>query len=270
MKQKEAVKLTLEELDRQAEKDREEMEDRQDNARPFLIKRIGVGLLDFVFMLVIVAASFFFADFVFFDAVGYNDASDYIITTYTESGLFISENGSFKQLPERYDEEQDLILYYDVPITNFYKTNQKAISENKLVSYNQAKLDSNYFIVNELNEIVRKEGVSNVNLQNFLENKYTEAYNLFIDNNDLNLATQKMFNTITFTILISTTIGAGIIYIVIPLLDSSSASFIISSIGLLTYGPLINGIAQYVQLLLQPSAIFKYAKFSPVEISLFI
>ena len=45
----------------------------------------------------------------------------------------------------------------------------------------------------------------------------------------------------------------------IPFCSNCFASSIMSSYFLLTYGPLIKGIAQYVQLLLHPSAIFKYA-----------
>ena len=56
----------------------------------------------------------------------------------------------------------------------------------------------------------------------------------------------------------------------IPLPANILASSIISSILLLTNGPLIYGIAQYVHLLLQPSAILIYEYCSPVVITLFI
>jgi len=57
---------------------------------------------------------------------------------------------------------------------------------------------------------------------------------------------------------------AIIIISFIPLSARIFASSTISSCGLLTNGPLIYGIAQYVHLLLHPSPIFKYAKFVPV------
>ena len=67
-------------------------------------------------------------------------------------------------------------------------------------------------------------------------------------------------------LLVSCAITINSLY---PCFANSFASSRTSSIFLLTNFPLIYGIAQYVHLLLHPSAILKYAKFCPVVITLF-
>jgi len=230
MNKKQAVRATLEELDAEAqrqqeEREREEIRKRQDKARPSLIKRIGIGLLDFVFAAAFAGACFAFSYFVLFEPLGYNLAAKTIIDEHQNSGLFVVDGGNFVTLKDKYDGTVDPVKYYDVPITNYYKTDARAVEQNKLSTYVQAKLDSTYFELNGEGQCVAKEGVNKEFIKATLETEYTKAYNFFYDSPTLNAASKKTYYTITVTILVCVTLSSIAFYIVVPIVDKRRRTF---------------------------------------------
>lgn len=230
MKQKEAVQITLEELDKeaqrqQAEKEKEEMKKKANSARPSLIKRIGVGLLDFLFAGAIAAGLFFVAYLTLFKPLGYNEASATIFNSYRESGLFYTEDGSFDKLTLHYNEDKSAIANYDTPVTAFYTTNERAVADNKLQSYIDAKVASGYYILNESNECVIKEGTTNETLKPFLEEQYLAAVDYFYTDPALLAASKTTYSVMIWTIFISVYIATVAMYIVVPLIDKQNRTF---------------------------------------------
>lgn len=224
MKAKESVNITLEQLDQeakkqQAEKEREEMDKRQNNAKPALIKRIGIGLLDFIFAGIIMGACFLFSYFVLFEPLGYNAASEKIISTYQDSGLFVLNEGKFISISEKFDAANDPVAYYDVPITNYYKNDARAVANHKLETYIQAKLDSTYFVLDGENNCVPKEGIGTLVLKETLERELENAIGFFYENPELNDAAKTTYNIVIYSVLISVTIGSVAMYIIVPLID---------------------------------------------------
>ena len=119
------------------EKKQMELERRKENARPSLIKRMGIGLLDFVFAAVFAGALFVATYFGIFPKVGYNDAVEEVLSAYNDSHLYNTVNGSFVLISSSYDDNKTPEQNYDVPITLFYKENARAVKDGKLDKYNE-------------------------------------------------------------------------------------------------------------------------------------
>ena len=113
------------------EKKQMEMDRRKDNARPSLIKRIGVGLLDFVFAAIFAGALFAGAYFGIFPKLGYNEAANTIVEAYDTSHLYHNVNGNFTLISEDYDSDKTPEENYDGAITTFYKEKSQAKLEEK-------------------------------------------------------------------------------------------------------------------------------------------
>ena len=239
MKKKEAVKITLEQLDLEArqaqeEKEREEREKQKNEARPSLIQSMGVGLLDFVFTAIIVATCALFSYFVLFEPLGYNAAAETIVNEYKQSGLFLIEDSNFISIDTKYDDKDDPVAYYDTVITHYYATDSRAISENKLTYYIQTKVDSGYFVIDSENNCVVKEGIGTLVLKELLEKEYANALEYFYESPILAKASKTTFDVIGYTLLISVSIGAVIIYIIIPLCSKNKQTFAYRICGLTT------------------------------------
>lgn len=227
MKKKESVRLTLEQLDQeaqkeQAEKERVEMEKKQDNARPSLIKRMGIGLLDFLFAALLAGSCFLFTYFVLFNPLGYNAAAETIVNKHNNSGLFVINNGSWAKLSSKYEESKNPVEYYDIPLTSYYSTDARAIEEHKLDTYIQSKLDSGYFVMDADNKCVPKEGIGTLVLKETLEREYEKAYDFFYEDPALEKASKTTYYVITLSILVCVTIGSIVMYIIIPLTDKQN------------------------------------------------
>ena len=126
MKKEEAVDKTFNDANYQtrseSDKEKERIENIKDSARPALLKRIGAGLLDFLFSASLFALLFVFSYFVIFPSLGYQDSTATIMSAYSDSGLYAQSNGNFVTLDQTYNSDLTPEENYDVPITNFYKT----------------------------------------------------------------------------------------------------------------------------------------------------
>ena len=230
MKKKQAVQTSLEQmeiaqsrLDR--EKELEEAKKRKDNARPSLLKRVGASLLDFIFAALLAASLFAFSYFVIFPSTGYNKSTENIILAYEDSGLFYLENGQYEQLTSHYNEDVSPEKNYDVPITNFYKTNTRAIKDNMLEDYNNRKIASGCFELNEENELVRKHGVTDPTMKDYLEDEYKIAIRYFLRDPQMVYDYNNIKLTMFFSLFAVTTISSLFFYVLIPLIDKKKRTF---------------------------------------------
>lgn len=230
MKKKEAVQKTLEQLDREqqaakAEKERIESEKRQDGARPSLIKRVGVGLLDFAFAAIVTFALVAISYVSFFKPLGYDEAVATVYQKHEDSHLFHMLDGKYVQIVNDYDENKTASANYDVPVTYFYSTDERAIKDNKLEKYIDAKLSSDYYTLDSENNCVLKDGVMQSSVKTFLEGEYSKAVEYFFEDPELVDANKAMFNIMTWTMFFSVTISSAIFYIVVPAIDKHNRTF---------------------------------------------
>ena len=223
MKKKDAIDKGFEQMAAQNNPQQEvvdEVSKRKDIARPSLLKRIGAGLLDFVFAAIFAGGVFAFSYFVIFPNLGYQKASKDILDCYYNSELFVQNSGSFETITKHYDDNKTVEGNYDVPITHYYSTDARAIEDNKLDGYNTRKIESGYYELNADNEFVRKEGVTSSQVLTFLQKEYDDAVDYFYLNPTLISNTRLTYNTMAFSILIITTISSVIFYFIIPLVVS--------------------------------------------------
>lgn len=180
-------------------------------AKPFLIKRIWAGLLDIIFIVILTVGFHFCFSELFFGITGYNDCVEEVHQMYEDSYLYqIDANGDYIEYSSK-DNLDEIIIKY-------YSTDEYAISSNELEKYYNDKLESNYFIKDENNNVVLKEGIEQDKLNEFYYSKYQKAIRLFDSNPVYQKLVSKTTALIALTILISITFATSIIYLIIPLL----------------------------------------------------
>ena len=227
MKKRKAIQSGIEQMDAeqrriQADIEREQLAKSKDMARPTLLKRIGAGLLDFVFAALLAAGLFTIAYFAVFPSLGYQSAAETIINAYEESGLYELGDGNYAQLT--YDESKTPEENYDVPLTYFYRTNTRAIQENKIEEYNNSKLDSGYYELNAENQFVRKEGVEPSEVKVFLYSEYQKAIDYLFSDPELVKAHNVAYQIMWYSLLIVIVLSSSIFYIAVPLIDKKHRS----------------------------------------------
>ncbi len=195
-----------------------EEERRKDNARPSLIKRIGVGLLDFLFAAVLAGGLFAVTYFTIFPSLGYNEAAAKIVDAYNSSHLYNTLDGSFVLISDSYDTTKTPEENYDIPITAYYSEDERAVKDNKLDKYNETKLNSGYYELDGDN-IVRKADVSGDTAKAFLEQQYNSALDFLFEDPLIIESYYTTFNCMAFSILIIVIISSSVFYIAIPLID---------------------------------------------------
>lgn len=201
------------------EKKQAEEQARKDNAKPSLIKRIGIALLDFVFAGVFFAALFVGSYYTIFDKLGYSEASQTVFNAYNESHLYINDKGNFSLISDNYDSSKTPEQNYDGAITEFYSTNARAIKDGKLEEYNNLKISTGYYELNENNEYVRTASTTADVARSFMEQQYDKAINYLFEDEAIINASRLTYNILIISILIITTISSSIFYIAVPLID---------------------------------------------------
>ena len=156
----------------------------------------------------------------FFGITGYNDCVEEVHQMYEDSYLYqIDANGDYIEYTSK-DNLDEIIIKY-------YSTDEYAKSSNQLDNYYNEKLESTYFIKDENNKIVLKEGIEQNKIDEFYYSKYQKAIRLFDSNPIYKKLVSKITAlialtilislTIALTILISLTIATSIIYLIVPL-----------------------------------------------------
>ncbi|MDE7107900.1 MAG: RDD family protein, partial [Clostridiales bacterium] len=206
--------LQLEELSRKEQVKKELAQ----ISRPSLMRRLGSGILDLLFIFVLLALIELFTAAVIFRPLGYYDAQGDINTIFAESGLYLRQNGLNVTLINAYDDSKSIEENYDIPITRFYGENPRCSEKDKLAEYEQAKLDSKYYEKDESGALVRKNNVSDEDLKKFYEQQYNKAVDFLTQDPVYISAVNKTFNIMVYSILIAFLISAGTFYFLIPLL----------------------------------------------------
>ena len=206
-----------------AEQQRLLLQKKKDDARPALLKRIGAGILDFLMAAAAAAGLFTIAYFGIFPSVGYQSSTAFMIETYDTCHLYKAGTDGrigFVTLIDAYDDEKTPEQNYDVPLTEFYSTNLRAVKENQLQKYVDRKVNSGYYEINEQGECVRKADVQKDTVKIYLEKEYNIAVDYLFADPDVVHAANILNYTIPTTILITVCIGSAIFYFGVPLLDN--------------------------------------------------
>ena len=184
--------------------------------RPSLLRRIGSGLLDLLFIFVTLALLELFAAGVLFRPLGYFDAQNSIDKIFVESGLYVRQNGFNVQLVNAYDDSKSVEDNYDVPIAAYYATDPRCTKENKLTDYVKAKLDSGFYTEGADGPTL-KDNVDDGLLKSFYEEQYAEALDFLTKDPDYVAAVNKTFKITAYSILVSFLIAAAAFYFAVPL-----------------------------------------------------
>ena len=228
MKKRDAVETSVDEMVvqqnlKEINREKDELKIKKDRAHPFLIKRMGSGLFDFLLTAIVTVGAFVFSYFIIFPKIGYQKAANYVVNAYKESNLYVMGMTGYEQLS--YDESKTPEENYDVPITHYYTTNERAINEHKYEIYQQAKLDSSFYEINESGEYVRKSTVSSESAKSFLQLEYNKAVTFFESDKELIAANYLTNMSMSVTLLITTTLGSTIFFLLVPLFEKRNRTF---------------------------------------------
>jgi hypothetical protein len=179
--------------------------------KPYLLKRIWAGLLDFIFIVILMLGFQTLTNLVVINSNSYNDLIYQTHQMLEQSNLYeINENGDFVE----YSSEDDLnnVIY------TYYSINSYAIENNKLNDYNNSKKESNLFDVDSLGNYVVKSNIDLESLSLFYQSEYQAAIDFF----ESNPSYDKLLSKISFINLMislsAITMATAIIYLLIPLL----------------------------------------------------
>lgn len=186
-------------------------EEIKNTPKPYLLKRIWAGLLDFILIIILMLGFQTLTNLIVSSSKVYKELIVQTHKMYEESSLYkIDEKGDYVE----YNNEDNL----DKVIITYYTTSSYAISNNKLNDYNLAKKESNLFDIDSAGNYVVKDIASKEALSLFYENEYQAAINYF----ETDPSYDKVLSKISFINLMislnAITIATAIIYLLIPLL----------------------------------------------------
>jgi hypothetical protein len=191
---------------------------------PYLITRIGSGLLDLVVVAIVTFALEIAWYYSIYPAAGYFDDISTGHKILEDSSLYVkTSSGAYEVISDHYDQSLTPEENYDTPIVYYYTNGAYPISKGKLAEYNTAKIDSTYYVYSG-NTIVRKEGITDDVVVKFLKDKYTAAVS-FMDTDPAYVKCVNHAALISFWCMaLSMSLSTAIIWLVVPLTNKKRAS----------------------------------------------
>lgn len=187
--------------------------------KPYLLTRMSAALFDFIIVVALFALFQTLMVVGLYQPLGYYTALDEAHVVLSDSNLYVYDHDrGYLTLTQTYDEDKTPTENYDPAITYFYTNDARAIAEDKLTEYYQAKIDSTYFNLGVDEIPVLKDGVDSDELKAFYQTEYSEAVN-FLEEDPVYVAgLRRTFYITLFTALGSVTLAAGAVYLLVPLL----------------------------------------------------
>lgn len=212
-------------MNKNTEKPVIEVKKARENPIPYLITRMGAGLLDMVMIILVFLLIQVGSFHTIYHPLGYHNALRNARSVLANSGLYeVGEDNSYKSIVEVYNGETDIDNYFDPPLTNFFLTNERALDTDLYQKYTEAKTNSGLFMIDGNGDIVVKNSEDIENLLTFYTIQTTTAIK-FVENDPLYIANSKQVFLITvFTYLIGGTFALLIFYLFIPLLTKDKAT----------------------------------------------
>ena len=198
------------ELENKKQEQQKLKDEKNKTPKPYLLKRIWAGLLDFIFIVILFVGFQVVLTSIINNSSYYENLVNQTQDIYKQSHLYdINENNDFVE----YSKEDDL----DKVITLYYSTDAYAMSNEKLKAYNQAKLDSTYFIYDGNNNLIVKDNVKDDAVKLFYYSEYKQALEFLETNPTYDKLVSKITVINLYSILLSITLATAIIYLLIPL-----------------------------------------------------
>lgn len=215
------------------EEERKLRKKQDDPAKPSLLKRFASILLDALMIISIVLGLQLLSFNFVLNNLGYTDDQDYIQNSIKASHLYIlNEMGDYITITSKYDDSKTPEENYDVVITYFYSTNQRAIDENKIEEYNNHKIESgNYVLDNGV--IVRSNTATDTRVKECLEKEYVKAIKFLKSDPKYIYSSNHSLLLAVSSLMICSVISTLIFYLIIPLFNRNHA----------TLGQMICGLA---------------------------
>lgn len=224
MSKKKKPDKTLEGMNPNAKK--EVIEEKDDGLpRPYLISRVGVGLLDLLLSAALFTG-FYFALRPAFQAMGIKAAAEDARRQYEESGLYVkTEAGDYELISSHYDETKTPEENYDVPISLYYKEGEYPKEIGAYATYCQAKLDSGLYEVDAEDNWGRTAEYDVTKARFFLKDQYLKAVDVVESSPAYAHDLTTIKNLSYFCIFSSLTLALLPDYLFFPLFSKHHATF---------------------------------------------
>ena len=203
--------------------------------RPYLLKRVFAALIDFVIaflLFMILEAGEYYT---IFNNLGYHTMISEIYLMYEDSHLYSYDSTSrtYLELTSIYDDKKTLKENYDVNLVYYFTNDSRCLEDKKIDDYNDAKINSGYFIEDSSGNILEKDGVDKTKLKLFYETEYTNALTYFSNNSTYKIYLNKTYYIILYSILVNIVFSSLIFYLLVPLLrkDGETIGYMVFKIG---------------------------------------
>lgn len=189
--------------------------------RPYLITRLGAGLLDLAVSIALVVGLQFLLAYLLYAPLGYYSAHDEVLNTCEESHLFFkTEAGDYDLITDHYDNSKTLEENLDAPIVYYYSEADYPKTFDKIGKYNTAKVATGFW--NADNQ--RTASFDEMQAKTWLIGQYNDAVSLCENSPSYVAGTNHMIYVTYFTLLISIVIGSLPCYLIVPLLNKQGAT----------------------------------------------
>ncbi len=193
--------------------------------KPFLLTRMFVALMDFLLVAALFAGLETLLYHTAFGWFGYHDRVDELHDMMADSHLYVAnDTNGFLTLKETYVEETNPDDHYDPAIVYYYSHDERAVAAERLDGYYQAKLDSGFFEMGEGPNPVATATATPEERLGFYENAYESALSFFSSHPTYVSDMRATFYVVVFTSLFSLTVGAGIVYLAVPLISPNGST----------------------------------------------
>lgn len=186
-------------------------EEKKTTPKPYLLKRIWAGLLDFVLIAILSICFQFVSTSIVTSSSSYNELINQTHQMYENSYLYqLDEKGNYIE----YSKEDNL----DQIIINYYSNSNYANKNNKLNDYLTAKDESKLFNVDSNGNYTLKENANLEVASLFYQSEYKKAIDYFETDPTYDTLVSKISFINLMISLNAITLASAIIYLLIPLL----------------------------------------------------
>lgn len=190
--------------------------DAENIGRPSLMRRIGSGALDVLFVAIVFVALMVLSAVVLFEPLGYFKAVEDINLQSKQSGLYVEKGGMLFSIHNAYDQTLSVEQNYNPAIEFFYKNDTRCITAGKLDEYNQAKEQSGLFTKDGEGNFVAKDNDSD-EIRTFYQQQYDKAVDFLAQDESYVQSANKTFRIMMITLFVAILISTSIFYFVFPL-----------------------------------------------------
>ena len=187
--------------------------------QPYFITRFGIAFIDLLIVAAITLGMQLLFKNTIFDVFDYSTKVEELREIAKNSGLYVISGTSYVEVDKAYTEAKDRLKEYDPRITYFYTHNDRAIKENKIEEFNNAKIVTNFFDIDSDGNLTPKENIDDSYFIQFYEKQYGLALEYLMADSTYIIDASDTFLIFVLFLLLSISIANIISYLVVPLLS---------------------------------------------------